>query len=46
MKIREVLITPLLVPYAQPYYWSQGVTLGAEVLLIEIRTDALGRPQT
>ena len=40
MKIREVLITPLLVPYAQPYYWSQGVTLGAEVLLIEIRTES------
>ena len=32
MKIREVLITPLLVPYAQPYYWSQGVTLGAEAV--------------
>ena len=40
MKIREILITPLLVPYSQPYYWSQGVTLGAEVLLIEIRTES------
>ena len=36
MKIREIKITPLLLPYAQPYYWFQGVTQGAEVLLIEI----------
>ena len=39
MKIREIKITPLLVPYAQPYYWSQGVTQGAEVLLIEIHGE-------
>ena len=39
MKIREIKFTPLLIPYAQPYYWSQGVTRGAEVLLIEIRTE-------
>ena len=39
MKIRAIQTTPLLVPYAQPYYWSQGVTRGAEVLLIEIRTE-------
>ena len=28
-----------MVPYAQPYYWSQGVTQGAEVLLIEIHGE-------
>ena len=39
MKIREIKATPLLVPYAQPYYWSQGVTQGAEVLLIEIHGE-------
>ncbi len=39
MKIKAIQTTPLLVPYAQPYYWSQGVTRGAEVLLIEIRTE-------
>lgn len=39
MKIKAIETTPLLVPYAQPYYWSQGVTRGAEVLLIEIRTE-------
>jgi muconate cycloisomerase len=39
MEIKEIHATPLLVPYAQPYYWSQGVTRGAEVLLIEIRTE-------
>ena len=39
MKIKEIKTTPLLVPYAQPYYWSQGVTQGAEVLLVEIHAD-------
>ena len=39
MKIKAIQTTPLLVPYAQPYYWSQGVTRGAEVLLIEVRTE-------
>ena len=39
MKIKAIQTTPLLVAYAQPYYWSQGVTRGAEVLLIEIRTE-------
>ena len=39
MKIKSIQTTPLFVPYSQPYYWSQGVTRGAEVLLIEIRTE-------
>ncbi len=40
MKIKAIQTTPLLVPYAQPYYWSQGVTRGAEVLLIDIHSEA------
>jgi muconate cycloisomerase len=39
MRIKDIHTTALLVPYAQPYYWSQGVTQGAEVLLIEIHTE-------
>ena len=40
MKITEVRATPLLVPYKQPYHWAQGVTYGAEVVLVEVETDA------
>ncbi len=40
MKIIDIKATPLLVPYKEPYYWAQGVVNGAEVLLIEIKTDA------
>jgi muconate cycloisomerase len=40
MKITEVRTTPLLVPYKTPYHWSQGVMYGAEVILVEVRTDA------
>ncbi len=39
MKIKDISSTPLFVPYLQPYYWSQGITAGSEVLLIEIKTD-------
>jgi muconate cycloisomerase len=40
MKITAIDATPLLVPYKQPYHWAQGVRDGADVVLIEIRTDA------
>ncbi len=40
MKIVEVATTALFVPYARPYYWAQGVTEGAAVVLVEVRTDA------
>ena len=39
MKISEVLTTPLWIPYEQPFHWSQGVTHGAEVILVEVHTD-------
>ncbi len=39
MRISEVVTTPLWIPYKQPYHWSQGVTLGAGVILVEVRTD-------
>ena len=39
MKISEVLATPLWIPYEQPFHWSQGVTHGAEVILVEVHTE-------
>ncbi len=40
MKIVEISTTPLLVSYKKPFYWAQGVISGAEVILIEVKTDA------
>ena len=40
MKISGIVTTPLWVPYSKPYYWAQGVTHGACVVLVEVRTDA------
>lgn len=39
MKIKTIKLTPLHCPFKQPYHWSQGVTYGAPVVLIEIETD-------
>ncbi|MDQ2067794.1 mandelate racemase/muconate lactonizing enzyme family protein [Xinfangfangia sp. CPCC 101601] len=38
MKIADIRLTPLLVPYTKPYYWSQGVIEGAGVVLVEVET--------
>jgi L-alanine-DL-glutamate epimerase-like enolase superfamily enzyme len=40
MKITDIKTTPLLVPYSKPFYWAQGVTEGAYVVLVEVHTDA------
>ena len=39
MKISEIVTTPLWIPYKQPFHCSQGVTHGAEVILVEVHTD-------
>ena len=39
MKISEVVTTPLWIPYEEPFHWSEGVTHGAEVILVEVHTD-------
>ena len=39
MKISEVVTTPLWIPYEHPFHWSQGVTHGAEVIMVEVHTD-------
>ena len=36
--IKSIKTTPLLVQDKVPYIWAQGVTYGAEVILIEIQT--------
>ena len=40
MRITEIRLTPLFLPFRQPYHWAYGVTDGAEPVLVEIETDA------
>ena len=40
MRITAVRLTPLFLPFRQPYHWAYGVTEGAEPVLVEIDTDA------
>ena len=40
MKITEVRTTPLHVLFKTPYHWALGVDEGADVVLVEIATDA------
>ena len=40
MKITAVRTTPLFVPYKQRYHWAQGVLEGANVVLVEVESDA------
>jgi muconate cycloisomerase len=40
LRITAVRLTPLFLPFQQPYHWAYGVTEGAEPVLVEIDTDA------
>lgn len=40
MRITAITTTPLLVPYRAPFHWAHGVIRGAEVVLVEVATDA------
>jgi len=40
IRIAEVKTTPLRLPYKKPFHWAQGVIEAAEVILVEVRTDA------
>lgn len=40
MKITAIKTTPLSIPYKTPFHWAQGVIEAAEVILVEINTDA------
>lgn len=39
MKIANIRLTPLRVPYRKPYHWAQGIIDAAEVILVEVETD-------
>ena len=39
MKIMDLQFTPLFIPYKKPYYWAQGITKGAELILVTLITD-------
>ena len=40
MKITKINTKPLLIPYKKPFHWAQGVIEAAEVILVEVETDA------
>ena len=40
MRITAVRITPLFLPFRQPYHWAYGTVDGAQPVLVEIDTDA------
>jgi L-alanine-DL-glutamate epimerase-like enolase superfamily enzyme len=40
MKIAEIITTPLRLPYKSPFHWAQGIVEAAEIILVEVRTDA------
>jgi L-alanine-DL-glutamate epimerase-like enolase superfamily enzyme len=40
MRISSIRRTPLYVPYSKPYFWAHGTISGAQVVLVEIETDA------
>ena len=39
MIIKKIKSKPLLVTNKKPYFWSAGITLGAEVILVELETS-------
>ena len=40
IKVTKVRVTPIAIPYKEPYYWARGVHSGADILLVEVDTDA------
>ena len=38
MKIKKITTKPLLVKNKKPYFWSAGVTLGSEIILVKLET--------
>ena len=39
MRIADVRITPVTLPYKKPYVWAQGVNHGVTVVLVRVETD-------
>jgi L-alanine-DL-glutamate epimerase-like enolase superfamily enzyme len=40
MRITEVRTTPLRLRYKSPFHWARGMIEAAEIVLVEVRTDA------
>ena len=40
IKVTGVRVTPLAIPYNEPYHWAKGVQMGADTMLVEVDTDA------
>ena len=39
MKVLDLEFTPIFMPYKEPYHWAQGVTEGAQLILVKLITD-------
>ena len=39
MRIADIRITPVTLPYKKPYVWAQGINHGATVVLVRVVTD-------
>ena len=39
MKVVDLEFTPIFIPYKKPYHWAQGITEGAQLILIKLITD-------
>ena len=39
MRVVDLEFTPIFIPYKNPYYWAQGVTEGAQLILVKLMTD-------
>ena len=39
MKVVDLEFTPIFIPCKKPYHWAQGITEGAQLILIKLITD-------
>ena len=39
MKVADLEFTPIFIPYKEPYHWAQGITEGAQLILVKLTTD-------
>ena len=39
MKVADLEFTPIFIPYKEPYHWAQGITDGAQLILVKLTTD-------
>ena len=39
MKVVDLEFTPIFIPYKEPYHWAQGITEGAQLILVKLTTD-------